>query len=207
MPTDRAEWHRKYDNPDSTLPRRLEVVRGYLADWLVQAPTPARALSLCAGEARDLLPVLAARPGADVSAVLVELDAGLAQTAEDAVRAAGLERRVQVRRGDAGDPQVYAGVGPCDLVLLAGIFGNISDADIERTIRALPMLCAPGAWVIWTRHRQTPDLTGTIREWFAAGGFEEVGFTGPDGFGVGAQCYPGVTQPWDPRDSLFTFFR
>ncbi|HEV2369729.1 MAG TPA: hypothetical protein VGR90_07625, partial [Acidimicrobiales bacterium] len=57
-----------------------------------------------------------------------------------------------------------------------GIFGNITDSDVERTIRLLPSLAAPGATVIWTRHRRAPDLTGPIRAWFAAEGFDEVGF-------------------------------
>lgn len=205
--TDWNQWHRAYDDPDSTLSRRLQTVRELLSAWLEQAPASASALSLCAGESRDLVPVLAAGTRSDVTAVLVELDPGLARVAEHAAALAGLRDRVEVRQGDAADPMAFADVVPVDLVLLAGIFGNISDGDIRRTIEAVPMLCSPGAWVIWTRHRHEPDLTGTIREWFAAGAFEEVGFRGTDGFGVGAQRYLGGPQRWDPPRSLFTFFR
>jgi hypothetical protein len=35
--------------------------------------------------------------------------------------------------------------------------GGRRAADVERTILALPMLCAEGATVIWTRHRRPPD--------------------------------------------------
>jgi hypothetical protein len=35
------------------------------------------------------------------------------------------------------------------LVLVCGVFGNISAKDIEGTIARLPQLCADGATVIW----------------------------------------------------------
>lgn len=206
--TDWLAWHEAYGDPESTLPCRLQVVQGYVDAWLDQAPRPARALSLCAGEARELIPVLARRDDvADVSAVLVELHADLVARAESAAREAGLDDRIEVRRSDAGDLSSYADAAPADLVLLAGIFGNISDGDIRRTVTAARMLCAPGGWVIWTRHRHDPDLTGVIREWFADAAFDEIGFTGTDGFGVGAQRYVGPPQPWTPPVSLFTFIR
>ena len=43
----------------------------------------------------------------------------------------------------------FADVLPAD-VLLCGIFGNVSDRDIRRTVRAAPALCRAGATVIWT---------------------------------------------------------
>ncbi len=74
-------------------------------------------------------------------------------------------------RADAGDLTAYAKAVPADLVLMAGVFGNISDADVRRTIGALPQLCADGATVIWTRTRRAPDLTLTGQAWspWAAG--------------------------------------
>jgi hypothetical protein len=69
---------------------------------------------------------------------------------------------------------------PADLLLLCGIFGSVSDADIERTAAAAPALCAPGATVIWTRHRRPPDLTPRIRGWFTDAAFDEVAFEAMD---------------------------
>ena len=63
---------------------------------------------------------------------------------------------MQVRQADAGLLANYADGVPADLVLLAGVFGNISDRDIRRTIEALPQLCATGATVLWTRSRREP---------------------------------------------------
>lgn len=72
MGRDCVDWHRKYDDPDSSLPRRLRVV---------------------------------------------------------------------VVCGDASVTSAYVGAVPADLVLLCGIFGNISDADIRATVA---MAAAPG---------------------------------------------------------------
>ncbi len=113
---------------------------------------------------------------------------------------------IEVLCGDAA-ASAYAGAVPADLVLVCGVFGNITDDDIRHTIDALPGLCAPGATVVWTRHRRAPDLTVDIRRWFTMAGFEEVGFTGVDDFlfGVGAHRLVGARAAFAPDRRLFTF--
>lgn len=96
-----------------------------------------------------------------MTALFVEYDAELASRARRAAQ--GVAARVEVRQGDAAQSDAYVGAVPADLVLLCGIFGNVSDADVRRTIEAAPQLCAPRAEVIWTRHRRDPDLTPSIR--------------------------------------------
>ena len=169
-------WHDAYADPGSSLTRRLHLVQGCIASYLDEtAPRPVRVVSLCAGEGRDLLEVLAGRADADrVTATLVELDPALADRAR--IAAAALPG-VEVRTGDAGDPEMYAGLPPADLVLLCGVLGNISDADVEHVLTVLPALCAGGARVIWTRTRRAPDLTPSVREWLRESGFREVTFS------------------------------
>ena len=59
MTKDWYAWHSDYDQPESALARRLAEVRQRVADALdVAPPGPLRALSLCAGQGRDLIPVL-----------------------------------------------------------------------------------------------------------------------------------------------------
>jgi uncharacterized protein (UPF0548 family) len=96
---------------------------------------------------------------------------------------------------------------PADLVLMAGVFGNVSDADVFRTIEALPQLCASGATVIWTRSRRAPDLTPTLRCWLKEAGFGEQAFRAPDGqlFSVGVHRFAGVPVPLSPPGRLFKF--
>ncbi len=173
-------WHELYDDPSSVLSARLRLVQAQLSDALDHAPAgPVRLLSLCAGQGRDVIGVLPAHPRRDdVSAVLIEADLENAETARREAATAGLPQ-VEVRQADAGRPSGYADARPADVLLLCGIFGNVSDADIRRTIVAAPALTAPGGTVIWTRHRRPPDLTPQVRAWFREAGFAEVSFSSP----------------------------
>jgi hypothetical protein len=126
--------------------------------------------------------------------------------ARASVDAVGLDR-TEVVVGDAAALENYAGAVPADLVLVCGVFGNISDDDIRQTVLALPQLCSLAATVVWTRHRVDPDLTPTIRRWFAEAGFDEVAFVGPTDrlFGVGAHRYRGEPAPLETERTVFEF--
>jgi len=203
------EWYRTYDDPSSSLARRLTVVRGRVAEALAAPPrTPFRILSLCAGDGRDLLPVLARSAHPTDAALLVEQDPTLAATARRAAAERGLDG-VAVVTGDAGDPASFGDAAPVDLLLLCGIFGNISEADIRTTVAATPALLRDGGTVIWTRGSMAPDLRPSIRGWFTEAGLHEVAFDSePEGFGVGVarkSAGAGAESRVPPR--LFQFIR
>ena len=199
-------WHTDYEDSGSTLARRLVVVQAKVRDALDQiGPGPARAISICAGQGHDLIGVLAQHHRLeDVSALLIEIDEHNVELARRAVRTAGLDG-VEVRSGDASATDVYAGAIPADLILLCGVFGNITDDDIANTVRHLPSLCAAQATVIWTRHRHPPDLTPYIRETFEQGGFAEVAFEDSPPFGVGVNRLVTSPQPFQAGVRLFEF--
>ena len=137
-------------------------------------PGPIRLVSVCAGQGRDVLGVLEGHDRArDVRALLVELDAHNADVARTRAAAAGLGG-VVVMQADAALTAVYRDAVPADVLLLCGIFGNVSDEDIDYTVRNASRLCAPGATVLWTRGRWEPDLTPRIRRWFDESGYEEL---------------------------------
>ena len=167
------------------------------------APGPIRVVSVCAGQGRDLIGALEGHPRAsDVRARIVELDERNCEIAR-----AAAPPEVEVVAGDASQTDTYTGAVPADLVLVCGVFGNISDADIVGTIRALPSLCAPNATVIWTRHRRLPDLTTDVRKWFVDAGFSEIAFEAPDGFifGVGVNRLTRDPEPFAPGQKMFDF--
>lgn len=208
---DWVAWHRAYDDPASSLSLRLERVRAHLARAIDQAPPGlVKLVSLCAGQGRDVLSVLPGHPRReDVTALLVESDPHNAAVARQRVAAAGLGR-VRIRQADAGLVANFADMLPADVLLLAGIFGNVSEADIRRTIGAAAGLCADGATVIWTRHRRPPDMTVQVRRWFAASGFDEVAFDalGTDsmsGVGVHRLARRPAGPCGHPREPLFSF--
>jgi hypothetical protein len=207
-----AQWHRAYEVDGSHLQQRVAIVQRHISAVLDGAADGhvTRVVSLCAGQGRDVIGVLAGRSdAARVVARLVELDPQLVNDARTAIDAARL-RAVEVVEADASTTTVADGAVPADLLLLCGIFGNVSDDDIRNTIELAPTLLAPGATVIWTRHRMAPDLTPRIREWFAAAGFDEVAFETPSTdsaqfVGVGVHRLRAAPRPFVPGVRLFTF--
>jgi len=185
---DWATWHDEYDQPDSLLSRRLAVVQQQIRAALDAAPPgPVSVISVCAGQGRDLLGVLADHPRRrDVSARLVELDDRNAAAARAAVARAGL-RGIEVIAGDAALTSQYADVAPASLVLMCGVFGNVTDSDVKRTVGYCTQLCVRGGTVVWTRGRWEPDLVPRICAWFEERGFEQIWLSEPEaGYGVGA---------------------
>ncbi|HEY1833447.1 MAG TPA: hypothetical protein VGG08_03345 [Solirubrobacteraceae bacterium] len=199
-------WNSAYEDAASPLSRRLRLVQRQIAEALGRSPHgPLRAISVCAGQGQDLIGVLTRHPRRDdVSARLVELDEASVAHARASAATAGLER-VEVLAGDASLGDAYVGAVPADLVLLCGVLGNISESDVENVVAHLPELCAPGATVVWTRHRNPPDLTPRIRAWFTAAGFEELTFQDAPPYAVGAHRFAGDPRPLPARLRLFEF--
>jgi hypothetical protein len=203
---DWAEWHGGYD-ADVRLRERLASVQARVIEAADGSRRGGfRVISICGGQGHDLAGALAGHPAAErMSGCLVELDPRNAASASERLAAAGLSG-ITVICDDAAELRHYRTAVPADLVLLCGLFGNIADADIENTISRLPMLCAPGATVIWTRHRRAPDLTPTIRLWFAEHGFEELAFETPGELhSVGTNRFTAATQPFQQDVRLFDF--
>ena len=114
--------------------------------------------------------------------------------------------------GDAADTSAYVDAVPADIVLLVGIFGNISETDISKTIATAPQFCAPGATVLWSRGRDgsRDDINDRIRAEFAEVGFSELTYAESDpvsGAALGTVRYDGAPVPLDPGQHLFTFWR
>jgi hypothetical protein len=147
-----------------------------------------------------------------VSATLVEVLPELVERARGA--AARVAADVEVVAGDAGCSETYAGLAaaPADVVILVGVLGNVSDADVATTVAAMPRLCAPGATLLWSRGRSvegTDDFVTPVRTAFSAAGFAEVSIRA---FGVeddrttlGVVRFDGPSLPLDPRATWFTF--
>lgn len=202
-----VRWHDAYEDPNSSLSRRLAIVQARLRDALdAAARGPIRLLSMCSGQGRDVIGVLSDHPRrADVQAILVELDPTLVATARAMTKDAGLD--LEIIEGDAALTDHYASVVPVDIAMVCGLFGNITHDDIRATVGELPHLVAPSATAIWTRHRIEPDATPMIRQAFNDAGFEEIAFDTAEGhaLGVGTARFVGTPKPFRRDRHMFTF--
>ena len=208
---DYEAWHDAYERPGSPLHLRLLVVQDLIARALDELPAgPLRVVSICAGQGRDIVTVARNhRRGRDVSGRLVEILPANVAEARRRIAAAGLDG-LEVVQVDAGRSDAYAGAVPANVVLACGVFGNVSRDDIEATIAFLPRLCAPGAWVVWTRRPGADDtIVPAIEGWLSRAGFAGQALVVPDdgSFAVGAARLDGEPRPFAPRQHLFTFAR
>lgn len=212
MSKDWVQWHRDYDQPDSSLGRRLQVVqrdlRNVLANTRPGHGGDLKLISICAGDGRDVLPVLAAHDRR-VRALLVELDPRLTDRARLTAADIGLSA-VEIRTTDAGVTDPYLDFAPAHVVLACGVFGNITVEHARQTIATLPNLLVAGGIVIWTRGRNDDgtDPSQLIRELFTEHGFTELSFTAPNDarFRVGTQrCDFAVEMALQPGKRMFNF--
>jgi hypothetical protein len=185
-----VRWHESYEDPDSALSLRLRLVQDGVRTALDGAGAgPVSIVSMCAGQGRDVIDVVADHTRrSDVRALLVESDPSLVAFARERAADFGVSARIEVVEGDASLVRSYATFVPADLVLICGVFGNISEEDIRGVVSRMPSLCAAGGTVIWTRHRRRPDLTPLVRGWFADAGFEEMSFVAPPGTVLSVGC-------------------
>jgi len=207
---DYVAWHDAYNDRSSSLSARLRQVQAQISAWLDRTPGNVRVLSSCAGQGHDVLGVLEERvhDRARVSGALIELDSTNAGAARDWIARLGVD--FEVVEADAGTTDSYAGLVPADFVLLSGIMGNISPADIEQLVHVSKQFCTPGATVLWTRGAQEPDLGPDIRRWFGEGGFTEVAcdeWIEGTGMRVGVEQLTAAPEPLVPGQSIFTFYR
>lgn len=200
------QWHAPYDDLLSEQTDRLEVVQRLLVDYFDGAPEgPLRAVSICSGQSRDLLPILIHHPrGGQVRATMLELDPLNASFLHGALGSTALTG-VEVVVADAGSTAAYDGIVPVDLVLLCGVFANVAPADAARTVDLLPGLCAPGATVVWTSYGGGLADADAVLERLERGSFERVALH-RDAFSVvAAHRFTGTTAPLPPGDRVFTF--
>ena len=116
-------------------------------------------------------------------------------------------RRSRWWRATRAPTDAYAGAVPAHLALVCGVWGNVPDADVERTIGALPALLAeprdhdldapPAA--------ARPDARDPALARRA--GFAELAFDAPEDaeFSVGAARLTAAPRPFEPGRRLFAF--
>lgn len=154
--TDWHEWHGHYDDRGSSLSRRLSVVQQRLDELVSGEVSVRRILSLCAGDGRDILPVLTRHPDERrPEVVLVELDPVLAAAAERRAADSGVAATVVV--GDAGLAETWQTTVPVGLLMLCGIFGNM----VGRVELAAAVSNAGGLGLVTALTQPTPDALAT----------------------------------------------
>ncbi|AFY45794.1 class I SAM-dependent methyltransferase family protein [Nostoc sp. PCC 7107] len=209
MPKDWYEWHDLYKT-EPRLQQRLEIVREFIGYSLNASPDGAiRIVSVCAGDGRDLLGTLENHPRRnDVHARLVELNPQLVERGRATIESLGLAKQIEFINGDAAIANNYVGAVPADIVIACGVFGNLTEAELNRLLDNLSFLSKPGAFVIWTRgHSNGIPYSENVRKVLSTSGSAEVNFkiTATGDMGVGLHRYFGESLPQPKEQQLFVF--
>lgn len=201
-------WHAPYDELESEQTERLGAVQELIRAQLDLAPPGRlRAISICSGQSRDLLPMLITHPrGLDFSVRMIELEPLNASFLHGALGSTRLVD-VEVLVADAGLSDSYAGAVPADLVLISGPFAHISAADARHTVSTLPQLCAASATVIWSSYGAGLTRLDELLAAFTAAGFDRLALEhDPEtGYAVGAHRFTGPPEPLVSGVRLFSF--
>jgi hypothetical protein len=202
------EWHSQYDRCE-VMQSRLATVRQTIEQCLrLLPPGRQRILSVCAGDGRDIIPLIAQSPRrSDFRGVLVEQDAALVKAGQELIDAHELGRYLTFLQADATAPAIYAERIPCDLVLAAGVFGNLLPRDFDMFVRALGAFLKTDGYLVWTRnrvvsngHREIPRIRQTLQ----SHGFVECYHHDITDYIVACHQYQHETLPL-PDTKLFTF--
>ncbi len=210
MPKDWYEWHDLYKT-EPKLQQRLAIVQEFIAYSLnASADGAIRVVSVCAGDGRDLLGTLENHPRKhDVSARLVELNPQLVERGRETIKSLGLAKQIEFVNGDATIAANYVGAVPADIVIVCGVFGNLTDErELNRLLDNLSFLSKQGAFVIWTRgHSQGVAHSDNVRQILRASQFAEVNFqlTATGDMGVGLHRYIGENLLQPKEEQLFVF--
>ena len=208
---DWLEWYKGYDtSPDRRA--RLRFVQTYIHNALnAYSKEPINIISLCAGDGRDLIPVLNTHPRrAHVRGTLVEMNPTLVTRGRSAIEAAALLDQLSYLEADATLSSTYEHIAPADMVIVAGIFGNLLASQVPLLIQNLPALCNSDAFVIWTRHRrynngmeQIPIISKLLQD----NQFEPIRFdtTSDTGYSVGMNRYVGSRKQLILEKKWFEF--
>ena len=166
-------------------------------------------LSLCCGDARDILGILPTHPRrSDVLGWLLDCNPTLIDKAKQAIVGQGLASSVSAIVADATMSSSYTETPPANVIILAGVFGSVEHDEIPRLVRNLRTLCASSAFIIWTQHaREGTGQTEQIQKEFVSNRFSSVKLlTTPQAhYYVGLNCYGGPTEGLCQEARLFTF--
>lgn len=194
------------------LQSRLMLVREHLASALMHAPHgPIQITSICAGDGRDVIGALEHHPRRkDVSTTLIELNAELVSRGRNAAAAMNMSDSIHFLNADATLANTYYGTPVADVLLMAGVLGNVRERHERMLIDNLAQLCRAGTTLIWTRGSAGNENLQAVQRILALLGnadFVEVALseTNPAGFVVGSHRFDGKPRSLNKAARLFEF--
>ena len=144
------DWHSIYDDKESAPYKRSIITQELVNNYLNIHKKNIIILSICSGQARDILPAIAGREDKDrITTYLLDIDKDCLEYAQEYARIHDIPN-VHTINKDASLKESYDDIPKADLIVICGLFGHLSLEDITTTVSFLAYISDNDAHVIWS---------------------------------------------------------
>ena len=197
------DWHIIYDDKESAPYKRSIITQELVNNYLNIHKKNIIILSICSGQARDILPAIAGREDKDrITTYLLDIDKDCLEYAQEYARIHDIPN-VHTINKDASLKESYDDIPKVDLIVICGLFGHLVPEDIATTALFLQTLIEDNATVIWSRNKFFNDHSDNIRNIFNQLSYKEIDFIDEQMFFVGVSSSP--KKEFLLPDKLFNF--
>ena len=158
------DWHSIYDDKESAPYKRSIITQELVNNYLNIHKKNIIILSICSGQARDILPAIAGREDKDrITTYLLDIDKDCLEYAQEYARIHDIPN-VHTINKDASLKESYDDIPKADLIVICGLFGHLVPEDIAATALFLQTLIEDNATVIWSRNKFFNDHSDRSEE-------------------------------------------
>jgi hypothetical protein len=160
------DWHIIYDDKESAPYKRSLLTQQLINNYLISHKKNIIILSICSGQARDILPAIAGREDKDrITTYLLDIDKDCLEYAQEYACIHDIPN-VHTINKDASLKESYDDIPKADLIVICGLFGHLVPEDIATTASFLAHISDNDAHVIWSINQnfnQTIDIFTSLQ--------------------------------------------
>ena len=173
-------WHLNHNDMNSTPYKRNKDEQNLIKTCLNSIKNNVNIISICSGQARDILPILAGKKDNNkINTYLIDTDLECLEYADNYAKENKIPN-VHLINKNAGLRETYNDIPQADIIIICGVFGHLSLLDIKSTISFIKHLLNENGFVIWSRHKFDNDISEDIKNIFKELNFNELAFVSPE---------------------------
>lgn len=188
-------WNDHYDNADSELSKRLNKVKEYLKNTLLNIEIPT-VLNICSGQGKDILESMV-ELDKDAEVYLIDTNTNSLNAAINFAKTNNIGTITFINE-DASHTSTYKkyDIPKSNIVLACGLFGHLNQEDSYGLVDFLKTQIKANGTVIWTKNIEN-DSISNLRKYFIDNNFEEISYFGPEGSPWAVVCNKYIGEEFD----------
>lgn len=147
---DWSKWNLFYEDKITTQYHRLIAIKQYIKNILLSEENNT-VLNICSGESRDILQTLVELEMLDVPVYSIDTHTNSINNSMLYANEHNLLNYNAIcEDASLSDTYIEYNVPRSKLIILSGVFGMLSDIEINRLLKSLPMFIKNDGYVVWT---------------------------------------------------------